>query len=380
MIQRKPKPNYLSKSATIDLNNVTNDSAADLPVSDATQTALNTKQATLISGTTIKTVGGSSLLGSGDVAVGLGSVTTVSIVTANGISGTVANATTTPAVTLALGVISPSSVSSTFTGNLTGNVTGNCSGTSGSATGNAATATALATGRTIGGVTFDGTAAIVPQTIQSVNEATDTTCFPLFISASGTQSLQPLNNAGLIYNSNTNALTATTFIGGLTGNATSATTASSTGSATNAANATNVGITDDTTTNATMYPTWVTTTTGNLPQKTSSSKLTFNPSTGTLTTSTVVANVTGNVTGNTSGSSGSCTGLAATATALATPRAINGTNFDGTAAITLDAALVNLTPSSTSIPAGYGIIYPRQLNIGSGVTLTIGSGSIVEIT
>jgi hypothetical protein len=47
-----------------------------------------------------------------------------------------------------------------FTGPLTGNVTGNTSGTSGSTTGNAATATALATGRTIGGVSFDGTANI----------------------------------------------------------------------------------------------------------------------------------------------------------------------------------------------------------------------------
>jgi hypothetical protein len=53
-------------------------------------------------------------------------------------------------------------------------------------------------------------------------------------------------------------------------------------SATTATNSTNVGITNDTTTNATMYPTWVTATTGNLPEKTSSTKLTFNPSTGTL--------------------------------------------------------------------------------------------------
>ena len=45
-------------------------------------------------------------------------------------------------------------------GNVTGNVTGNTSGTSGSTTGNAATATALATARTIGGVSFDGTANI----------------------------------------------------------------------------------------------------------------------------------------------------------------------------------------------------------------------------
>ena len=47
-----------------------------------------------------------------------------------------------------------------ITANVTGNVTGNVSGTSGSTTGNAATATALETARTIGGVSFDGTANI----------------------------------------------------------------------------------------------------------------------------------------------------------------------------------------------------------------------------
>lgn len=50
-----------------------------------------------------------------------------------------------------------------------------------------------------------------------------------------------------------------------------------------ATNAVNTGITDDTTTNATVYPTWVTANTGNLPQKVTSTKLTFNPSTGVLT-------------------------------------------------------------------------------------------------
>jgi len=53
--------------------------------------------------------------------------------------------------------------------------------------------------------------------------------------------------------------------------------------ATTATNATNIAITDDTTTATSVYPTWVTTTTGNLPQKTSSTKLSFVPSTGTLT-------------------------------------------------------------------------------------------------
>jgi hypothetical protein len=55
------------------------------------------------------------------------------------------------------------------------------------------------------------------------------------------------------------------------------------GAATNATNATNTGVTDDTTTNATYYPTWVTSNTGNLPQKVSSTKFNFNPSTGIVT-------------------------------------------------------------------------------------------------
>jgi hypothetical protein len=50
-----------------------------------------------------------------------------------------------------------------------------------------------------------------------------------------------------------------------------------------ATNATNIGITDDTTTATSVYPTFVTTTTGNLPAKTSSTKLSFVPSTGRLT-------------------------------------------------------------------------------------------------
>ena len=50
-----------------------------------------------------------------------------------------------------------------------------------------------------------------------------------------------------------------------------------------ATNAVNIGITDDTTTNATMYPVWVTANTGNLPAKVTSTKLSFNPSTGVLT-------------------------------------------------------------------------------------------------
>lgn len=58
---------------------------------------------------------------------GSGTVTTLSVQTANGISGTVANPTTTPAITLSLGAITPTSVAATglVTGsNLSGNNTG----------------------------------------------------------------------------------------------------------------------------------------------------------------------------------------------------------------------------------------------------------------
>ena len=71
------------------------------------QTALDAKQATLVSGTNIKTVNGSSLLGSGDLTISgsSGTVTSVSVVTNQGVSGSVATATTTPAITLSLGAL-----------------------------------------------------------------------------------------------------------------------------------------------------------------------------------------------------------------------------------------------------------------------------------
>jgi fructose-specific component phosphotransferase system IIB-like protein len=53
----------------VGLSNVDNTADADKPVSSATQTALNAKQNTLVSGTNIKTVNSTSLVGSGDVTV-----------------------------------------------------------------------------------------------------------------------------------------------------------------------------------------------------------------------------------------------------------------------------------------------------------------------
>ena len=72
------------------------------------------------------------------------------------------------------------------------------------------TATALATARTIGGVSFNGSGNIVPQTVQVV-DTTDSTCFPaLFESATG--SIQPKTDAGLTYNASTAVLYATDVV------------------------------------------------------------------------------------------------------------------------------------------------------------------------
>jgi len=74
---------------------------------------------------------------------------------------------------------------------------------------------------------------------------------------------------------------------------------------------------------------------------------------------------------NISGSAASTTGNAATATALATPRAINGVNFDGTAAITVTAAAGTL--SGTTLAAG--VTASSLTSVGTLGSLTV-SGAI----
>ena len=112
--------------------------------------------------------------------------------------------------------------------------------------GNATTATTLASARTIGGTSFDGSANIVPATI-TVADTTDTTTFVgLWESATG--DLPPKTDAGLTYNAGTGTLTATAFVGPITGDVTgnaSGTAATVTGgtqaSITSAANLATVG-------------------------------------------------------------------------------------------------------------------------------------------
>lgn len=75
----------------------------------------------------------------------------------------------------------------------------------------------------------------------------------------------------------------------LTGTAAGLSIGGNAATATTATNATNVAITNDTTTNATYYPAFMTATSGNGGVKVSSTKMTFNPSTGNLTIAGTVA-------------------------------------------------------------------------------------------
>jgi len=81
---KKVTPTQLKTSLA--LNNVDNTSDANKPISSATQSALNAKQDTLVSGTNIKTINGTSVLGSGNIAIS-------SAVAWGGVTGTLSNQT-----------------------------------------------------------------------------------------------------------------------------------------------------------------------------------------------------------------------------------------------------------------------------------------------
>jgi hypothetical protein len=118
----------------------------------------------------------------------------------------------------------------------------------------------------------------VPTTITVADESSDTTCFPLFTTAV-TGDLAPKTGSNLAFNSSSGVLTATGFAGPITG--------AVTGNADTATVGTTVTLTATNTTDATHYPTFVDTATGNEDVRTDTG-YTYNPSSGTLT-STIFA-------------------------------------------------------------------------------------------
>lgn len=145
--------------------------------------------------------------------------------------------------------------------------------------------------------------------------------------------------------------------------------------------ATSVTASANDTTDETVYLTFVDGQTGSQGIETDVG-LTYNPSTGVLTTTSVTGNLTGNVTGDVTGD---VTGNADTATALETARTIalsgdvaaTGVSFDGTGNITLSTTI-----QANSVALGTDTTgdYVASLVAGTGVTLANNSGETATPT
>ena len=218
----------------------------------------------------------------------------------------------------------------------------------------------------------------------------------LFESATG--DLAPKSDGGLTYNAGTGTLTATAFAGALTGNVTgnaSGSAGSCTGNAATATEATNVTATANNSTDETVYPTFVDGATGTQGIETDTG-LTYNPSTGVLTSTAFAGNLTGNVTGNASGTAATVTGAAQSA--ITSVGTLTGVTVSGTATIgvavgqavdldrkTADYTLVltdagkvieinSSSSENVTIPPNSSVAFPIGTQI---VVVRLGSGDVV---
>lgn len=136
---------------------------------------------------------------------------------------------------------------------------------------------------------------------------------------------------------------------------------------------TNVGVTDDTTTNATMYPTWVTAATGNLPVKVSSTKLTFNPSTDTIGVADGFSILSAGSIDLTAGGSNENVTLTPSGTGATV---LGGNVRVGSAAINSTAGKI-LTMLSGNTGNGYSEIEIYGFDNTKGGSIALGGGSIL---
>ena len=223
--------------------------------------------------------------------------------------------------------------------------------------GNAATATTLATARTINGVSFNGSADITVEPYVEDDETTDASRLLVFVDNS-TAGYKRLNeDSGLSYNPSTNTLTAGTFSGALSGNAT--TSSSCTGNAATATTLQTARTINGTSFNGSANITVTANTTNTLTRGSYLTGSNFNGSAATTwavdatsanTASKVVArDASGNFSAGTI--TAALSGNATTATTLATARTINGTSFNGSANITVPANIAtSATASAFKVP------------------------------
>ncbi len=148
----------------------------------------------------------------------------------------------------------------------------------------------------------------------------------------------------------------------------------------NASSSSTSAITNDTTTNATMYPVWVTASTGNLPLKVSSSKMSFNPSTGTLLVTSVgigTVMISGSVVDLGGGELDSVE-VASISTLFA--QLLNGNTITtGTGTLTLSTFTLTAIKSGdvavTASPTFTGSVLAAAAKFTGGVTIDTGVGS-----
>jgi hypothetical protein len=149
-----------------------------------------------------------------------------------------------------------------------------------------------------------------------------------------------------------------------------------------ATNATNTAITDNTSSSATWYPTIVSATTGNLPQTTSSTKLSFVPSTGTLTATSYAGAWVGSTIGTTYGGTGltsfTANGVvyASSTSALATSSAFtfNGTDVGFTGNLVPGTSGKGINFSATPGPGTNKLLADYEEGTWT-IVLTFGGGS-----
>ena len=155
------------------------------------------------------------------------------------------------------------------------------------------------------------------------------------------------------------SITSTAFVGDITGDVT--------GTADTATVGTNVTVSANNSANETVYPTFVDRATGTQGIETDTG-LTYNPSTGVLTTTSVTGNLTGNVTGNTSG----------TAATVTTAAQGNITSLGTLTTLTVDNIIINgTTIGHTSATDAMTIASSGAVTFKSGVDFTTGQDIIV---
>ena len=211
--------------------------------------------------------------------------------------------------------------------------------------------------------TLDVASAALALQVDVVADSTNAVRYPMFSNVTTGATAGRIDD-GLTYNPSTNTLTTTNFVGGLSGNASTASSATY---------ASAVTLTADNTTNATNYPLFVNAATGNLSPRTDTG-FTYNPSTGVITATSFSGAHNGTV-GATTANTGAFTTLSATTSASL--KAVNeGAVYDlGTTSGTVAPNVANGNVQKITLNGNLTINAFTSPVAGQTLTLIINGGA-----